>query len=86
LFREDRWMIFVESDETLREEGSNSLLDLRGIGMHEAVAERITRLLALLGRQPIAELMQEAAAAVDSNEKHERDNEGAEGLGEKGLH
>ena len=54
--------------------------------MHEAVAERITRRLALLGRQPIAELMQEPARSVDSNEEHEGYDEGAESLDEEGLH
>lgn len=86
MFGEDSRMVLVESNETLRKEGADSLLDFRRFGMDEAVVERIAGGLELLGSQAIAELMEEAARAIHGNEKEEGDDERAESLDEEGLH
>lgn len=86
LFGKDRGVVVIEGQETLREEGSEALLDFRRFGMDEAAAKRITSGLQLLGSHAIAELMQEAASAEYSNEDYEGDDEGAKDLDEEGLH
>ena len=79
-------MIVVEGDKTLREEGADSLLDLRSIGTDEAIAERVARGLGLFGSQAIVELMQQPSRPVDGDEQEEGDDKGAEGLDQEGLH
>jgi len=86
LFGEDCGVVVVEGQETPREEGSDVLLDFRRFGMDEATAKRITSGLELLGSHAIAQLMQEAAGAENSNEDYEGDDEGAKDLDEEGLH
>jgi hypothetical protein len=86
LFGKDRGLVVVKGEETLREEGSDALLDFGRFGMDEATAKRITGGLELLGSHAIAELMHEAAGTENSNEGYEGDDEGAKDLDEEGLH
>jgi len=86
LLGKDRGVVVVEDQETLREQGSDALLDFRWSRMDEATAKRITSGLELLGSHAIAELMQEAAGAENSNKNYEGDDEGAKDLDKEGLH
>lgn len=86
LLGEDGLVIVVEGDKALREEGADSLLDLRSIGTDEAIAERIAGSLGLFGSQAIVKLVQKPSRPVDSDEQEEGDDKGAEGLEQKGLH
>lgn len=86
MFGEDGRVVLVEGNETLGKEGPNSLLDLGKFGMDEAVAERIAGRLELLWSQAIAELMQQAARAINNDKEEEGDDERAESLDEEGLH
>lgn len=86
LFGKDRGAVVIEGQETLREQGSEALLDFRRFRMDEAAAKRITSGLQLLGSHAIAELMHEAAGAEYGNEDYEGHDEGPKDLGEEGLH
>ena len=79
-------MVFVQVDETLRQESADSLLHFRGFGMDETAAEGIARGLVLLGREAIAKLMQHPAEARDHDENDEDYGKRAEGFDKKRLH
>lgn len=86
LFGQDRGVVVVDCEKTLWEVRADSLLDLGGIWINKAAAERVAGGLELLGRLSIAELMHEAARADDGHEQHEGDNERAEGFDKQRLH
>jgi hypothetical protein len=86
LLGENGLMIIVEGDESLREERADSLLNLVGMGMDEAAAERIARRLALLWSQAIARIVQELSNTEHRYEHPKCHDKWAKGLGEQRLH
>lgn len=86
LLREDRLVVVIKGEKPLWEKRADSLLDFGCVGMYEAAPERIAGSLELFRSLAIADLMQEAAGARDSDKKNQGCGKGTEGFDEERLH
>ncbi len=85
-FRQDCLVILVKREQPLRKKSADSLLDFRGLRMHQPVAKRIARCLVFFGSQSVPKLMQQSPRAKRDDKKCKGHDKGAECLGEQCLH
>jgi hypothetical protein len=85
-FGEESLVVFIEGQETLREEGGNALLDFGRMGMDQAGAEGITGGLKLCGRLAGTKLKESGADAADDDPEQKGDSQWAEDFNEESLH
>ena len=85
LLGEDGFVVVVESNEPLRKQGADSVLDFCVIRMDEASPERIARRLELLGRLTVSQVVAYAAETKNRNEQPERKNQRAKNFEQERL-
>lgn len=84
-FSQNRRMVSVKRDKTLREKPARSLFDFGRIWMNETIAEGLAGRLQLFGCLSVAELMEKSPNSGSHDEEQEGEGERAENLDEESL-